>query len=297
MATLLDAPADREEWLQLRKQRLGATDVSAVLGLNPYRTAYEVWLDKTDRMEPWEGNDATRLGHIIEPVLLDEAERRWGTLRRNVFCPHESLPIAATLDGWLPDTAEVVEIKTAGLTNAFAELGHWGDAGTDEVPEWYLLQVQVQMLVSGSDNSKLLALISGRGIVEYEIPVDTVVCDIIAERCGEWWQTHIVDGIEPEKTPAPSIDVIKKIKRRSGSIAYLEQDAIEAVKNLDMVKEQRKLWDKHVEEWQAKVLLLLGDNEIGILPDGREIVYQQQERKGYTVKPTKFRTLKVREIK
>ena len=67
------APTSRETWLAERRKRLGATDVSAILGLNPYKTAYEVWLDKRNMLEPWNGNAATSLGLMLEPAILDEA--------------------------------------------------------------------------------------------------------------------------------------------------------------------------------------------------------------------------------
>lgn len=36
----------REEWLRYRKQGIGGSDAGTVCGLNPYRTAAHVYLDK-----------------------------------------------------------------------------------------------------------------------------------------------------------------------------------------------------------------------------------------------------------
>ena len=112
MVQVTEAPTDREQWLAERRQRIGATDVSAIMGVNPYSTAYDVWLDKTGKLEPWDGNDATSIGNILEPSILDEAERRWGELNRQVVVKDIHSPVAATLDGWNPKTWEVVEVKS-----------------------------------------------------------------------------------------------------------------------------------------------------------------------------------------
>lgn len=36
----------REEWLELRKKYIGGSDASAVIGANPYRSAYALWAEK-----------------------------------------------------------------------------------------------------------------------------------------------------------------------------------------------------------------------------------------------------------
>ena len=178
---MIQAAETREKWLTKRRKRLGATDISAIFGVNPYRTAYEVWLDKRDLLEDWKGNDATELGNRLEPALLDEAEHRWGPINRNVTVFAKDLPSASTLDGQLIETGEPIETKTAGLLNEFAELGHWGEPGTDEIPDWYLVQCHTQILCTGASLCRMLALIAGRGMVEYEIRRDQQVCDAIAK--------------------------------------------------------------------------------------------------------------------
>jgi predicted phage-related endonuclease len=45
LAKTLDMP--REEWLVLRRKGIGGSDVSAILGINPWKTAMDVWLEKT----------------------------------------------------------------------------------------------------------------------------------------------------------------------------------------------------------------------------------------------------------
>lgn len=298
MSTTVEAaPGSREKWLAERKKRLGATDVSAVLGLNPYRTAYEVWLDKRDLLEPWEGNAATELGSRLEPALLDEAEARWGELQRNVVAVCGDAPIAATLDGWLVDREEVVEAKTAGLLSDFADVGEWGEEYTDEIPEQYVIQTQVQLLCTGAKVARVIALVNGRGILTYTILRDDAVCEIIRTKCSDWWQRHIAEGIEPEKTIPPAIDVIKRIRREPNSVVSLDQEACDLVDYLEVAKTAAKAANEEVERVKAQLCLSLGTSEGGLLPDGRMVTYLEQKRKEYTVAEAKFRVLRVKKGK
>jgi putative phage-type endonuclease len=287
------APEAREDWLAERRKRLGATDVSAIIGINPYRTAYEVWLDKLDMLEPWSGNDATDLGNILEPAILDEAERRWGPIERQMVVHDNNSPIAATLDGWLVEREQVVEVKTAGLTNAFAELRYWGEEYSDDIPQWYLIQMQVQLLCTESEVGRMLALISGRGLVTYEVSRDDEVATVIRQKCTDWWEKHVVKKIEPSKDNLPSIEVLKRIKREPNSVTTFYEPVLELVDDWEVAKEEAKQSVDRLDGIKARLIAELGQHEAGTLPDGRTLTFFESTRKGYEVKPCKFRTLRV----
>jgi len=45
LAKTLDMP--REQWLELRRQGIGGSDAAAILGMNPWKSPMDVWLEKT----------------------------------------------------------------------------------------------------------------------------------------------------------------------------------------------------------------------------------------------------------
>jgi putative phage-type endonuclease len=296
MIELLAAP-QHDQWLQDRRSRLGATDMSALLGLNPYRVAYEVWLEKRDLLEPWSGNAATRLGQRLEPGLLDEAEQRWGKLKRNVVVKHANAPLAATLDGWLVESKTPVEIKTAGMLSDFADVSGWGEQGSDEIPDHYLVQVHTQLACTDSESAKVLALIAGRGIVEYEVFADPKVSQMIVGFAADWWDTHIVRGIEPDRTKPPSLEVLKRIRRQPNSVVALDASASELVEQWEAAKEARKSADEIEEDRKKQLILTLGTSEGGQLPDGRMVTFLEQTRKEYVCKESTFRVLRIQKAK
>ena len=41
----------KEEWLKYRTQGIGGSDVSVIAGMNPFKSAYTLWLEKTGQIE------------------------------------------------------------------------------------------------------------------------------------------------------------------------------------------------------------------------------------------------------
>jgi len=61
----------REAWLAMRNKGLGGTDISAILGVNKWKTQYDTWLDKTGRAPKFEGNKMTRRGQYMEDAVAN----------------------------------------------------------------------------------------------------------------------------------------------------------------------------------------------------------------------------------
>ena len=63
---------NRQEWLRKRKNYLGGSDLGAICGLSTYRTALDVYLDKTSDDIREETNAAMRWGNLLEDVVAKE---------------------------------------------------------------------------------------------------------------------------------------------------------------------------------------------------------------------------------
>ena len=62
---------DRNKWLAVRNQGIGGSDAGTILGLNPYKKPYELWLEKTGAKEPEDisEKEAVKAGVYLEPVI------------------------------------------------------------------------------------------------------------------------------------------------------------------------------------------------------------------------------------
>lgn len=143
------------DWLAERQKSIGASEIAAVLGVSEYQTPIDIWQLKTGRAKPFGGNQATKMGLLLEPIVkqLYEEETGQQITQSQVFIRHADKPLSATLDG-VTATDRIVEFKTAG-PNAKG----WDDDEIEGIPDPYYCQVQHQLLVAGNTGPVDLALL------------------------------------------------------------------------------------------------------------------------------------------
>ena len=150
-----------EEWLHNRRG-IGGSDASAVLGLNPYKTNEELWLEKTGALTPEEISDKpyVKYGHDAEPLLrelfaLDHPEYQVEYYENNLI-RNEKYPWAhASLDGELVDQEGrrgILEIKTTNILQSMQR-----EKWRDQIPDNYYIQVLHYLLVTEYDFAILKA--------------------------------------------------------------------------------------------------------------------------------------------
>lgn len=192
----------REEWLEARSGRIGGSEASAVVGLNPYMSNTDLWSIKTGRKEPEDISDRpyVQYGHNAEPLLrdlfrLDFPDYRVGYVDNNMFI-NDMFPWAhASLDGWLQDPdgrIGILEIKTTEILQSMQK-----EKWKDRIPDNYYLQVLHYMMVMEADFACLKAQLkydySGDVFLQtrhYWIERPDVENDIriLAEKEKEFWQ-------------------------------------------------------------------------------------------------------------
>ena len=103
---------------------IGGSEAGAVCGVDPFRSAVRVWLEKTGRAEPVEDTEAMAWGRALEPVIVAELKRRgYATRIGERIDTGAHFPwMRATLDGFVMLDGEqgVLEVKTCGARMANA---------------------------------------------------------------------------------------------------------------------------------------------------------------------------------
>jgi putative phage-type endonuclease len=147
----------REQWLKERRKGIGASEASAVLGLNPYMSNIELWQIKTGRIEPEDISQKpyVKYGIESEPHLralfaLDFSQYEVSYREYDLFRNSQYPFIFATLDGRLVEKATgrkgVLEIKTTEILKSMQK-ENW----KDKIPDNYYVQVLHQLLATGWD--------------------------------------------------------------------------------------------------------------------------------------------------
>lgn len=278
---------------QLRKQGIGSSDIAAILGIDPWRTAADVYLSKTMEMDD-APNDAMQAGARLESVVLDWAEEKLGPITRDVFATNDEYPfLLANHDGLLDDRIRGVEAKTHRITSDFVDAA-WGEENTDEVPDHVIVQCHHQMVVSDLESVYVPALIGGRGFSMFHVRRDDELCKTIIERATNFWYQNVKERTPPADS-IPNIEVVKRIRREPGKVAT-GKVPVELVQKWQQIHAEATAAGKAKKEIDAAIIACLGDAE-AIESDLGLITYMETERAGYTVQPTKFRSLKLKVAK
>src|SRR3990167_4211011 len=116
---------EKEAWLAERRTGIGGSDVSAILGINKYKTPYQIWQEKRGEVPEFEGNERTKWGVLHEPLILEEYCKESGkkVLVEKKIIKHSEIPfLMGNVDGVIQadekDLAGILEIKCVG-ENAF----------------------------------------------------------------------------------------------------------------------------------------------------------------------------------
>lgn len=153
---------DRDEWLENRFNGIGGSEISAVVGLNPYLDNVTLWEYKTGKSIPEDIGDKpfVKYGHSAEHHLrelfkLDFPQYQVFYEENNSF-KNEKFPWAlASLDGWLTDSdgrKGILEIKTTEILNSMHK-----EKWNDSIPQNYYCQTLLYMAVLEADFAVLKA--------------------------------------------------------------------------------------------------------------------------------------------
>lgn len=164
----------RDDWLAVRRSGIGSSDAAAAVGLNPYCSQLELWIDKTGRgaalpqVDPHDEESPMYWGNILEPIVASHYSRRTGHRVRkiNAVLQHpdpDKAWMRANIDREVIGTSEVqiLECKTAGINGARL----WKDG----VPEYVQLQVQHQLAVTGKTAADVAVLLGGQHLEIHRI--------------------------------------------------------------------------------------------------------------------------------
>lgn len=193
---------DKESWLQYRKQGIGGSDAGAVCGLNPYRTAIQVYYDKTSDSIEEIDNEAMRQGRELEEYVAKRfCEASGKRVRRaNAMFYDEKNPfMLADVDRMIVGENAGLECKTA---SPYSE-EKWRD---DKIPLSYQLQCYHYMSVCNADAWYIAVLIYGRDFKYYRIERDDEVIGNLIRIEEEFWNEYVLKRVIPDPDGSKTAD-------------------------------------------------------------------------------------------
>lgn len=246
------------EWLEARTQCITATDIAAILGLHPYKSPAQVYLQKTGQLGEKEPNDSMLTGTHLEPSIA-----QWFAFKHRVvptradFCLHPTEPIFGASPDYFVEDDAVLECKWVGqhAAQGFGE-------GPDEVPTHYLLQVQWQCFVTGRSRWHLCVL-GPWGFREYEGPADPELHTRMAFHARKFWHEYVKAELSPPLTgqPADTKWLKEQYPESNGNSIAASYELEETIQKLKLYKETDAELALKIAECENQLKAFMGEAE------------------------------------
>lgn len=258
----------REEWLESRRNGIGGSDASAILGVNPYSSPLKVYMDKIGKVVEEEENEAMRQGTDLEPYVADrfvEFMEKQGTPKKvrkcNRILQHPDYPwMLANIDREVLKENAGLECKTTSPYSKFRF-----DEG--EINPHYYWQCVHYMAVTGAERWYVSIVVLGKGHHVFCIERDEDAIATLIESEREFWEEHVVPKVPPLPTGSEAdgeaLNALYPVAEVED--AAMDLGGLDDLLNLRGMKvEQRDSLQKEIEEIDQQIKAEMGTFERGV---------------------------------
>jgi putative phage-type endonuclease len=251
---------DRAAWLEQRRSGIGGSDAPAILGVSRFATPLDVYFDKRGLVPDRPPNGAMEWGTRLEPLVRQayaEATGRTVRVPTTILRHPTHAFMLGSIDGVTED-GRLVEIKTSRSAEG------WGEPGSDEVPDAYLVQVQHYLTVTGLTLADVAVLIGGSDFRLYEVPADPDLQATLIDIEGAFWD-RVQRGDPPD--PVTYADAQKRWPTSSARIVQAPAEVFEAVQRLHAAKVRETEAEKEADALQAAICAAMGEGDVLVYGD------------------------------
>ena len=270
---------DRQQWLSVRQGGIGSSDAAAAVGLCPYKSQLELWMEKTGRtpaeQEPPGMDDPRYWGTLLEPYVAVAYSQQTGRKVRkvNAVLQHPTFPyMLANIDREVvgcPDV-QIVECKTAG---------EWGSKRwLDGVPAYIQLQVQHQLAVTNQQAADVAVLLCGQRLEIHRIDRDEEVIARLMVLEARFWQ-YVTTDIEPPADGSESSGhALRQLYPGGGNtLDFCENRALsDTFAELVALKDELDIRGKDAERLKQALQQAMGDAARAVFATG-EVTYKRAQ--------------------
>lgn len=256
---IISVEVNTPEWLGLRKQGIGGSDAAAAIGQSAWRTPYQLWLEKTNQdvsdfeMDWW----AAQTGHALEPKIREWYSREHAQVQEiKGICRSIKYPFMQfTADGYVECDNAIRGFEA----KKYLSKDGWGEPGTDEVPDDYMIQVQHGMIVAGWEAFDISVSFWGNKPVIYHIEAHKELQQMIIDDEAEFWE-KVQKYIEPEITTTE--DIKRRYRFSNGKSIVATDELVNACADLKNIKSQIKSLEEQETQVVNRLKFEIGDFEV-----------------------------------
>jgi putative phage-type endonuclease len=306
-------PRSRDEWLRIRQQTIGASEIAALVGASPWETAFSLYSKRVGNAAPEPENAAMRRGRHLEAVaieMLREERPDWivkaNPMPGGVFYRDLDAGISATPDAFVSAPGRPNGICQIKSVQKFTFDKKWKNAdGEIEPPLHVVIQAVQEAALTGAEWACVAALVIDFGIdlPVIEIEIHGGIIARMRKEAADFWR-RVTENNPPPPDYAKDGALIASIYADSDD--DLGIDLGDNPRVLELLDEREKLKMRETDGERAakmrkpidaELVHILGNASTGRLADGRIITAKTTRRAGYEVKPTSFRSVRIKEPK
>lgn len=257
------ATNDRAQWLEARQAGIGGSDAGVVAGLSPYKSAYQLFLEKSGQIDASQDEtDAMYWGTVLEePIARRYSEVTGKRVRRQPMrsCLQNTFMLA-NIDRQITGDSRgpgILEVKT---TNAFKRVD-----GLDELPDHYYLQLQHYLAVTGYEWGAFAFLIGGQSFRHFEVTRDQPTIDMLIEIEREFWRrVELGDPPPVDGSDATRALLSHMYPNDTGEVVTLGMRDV----FIDLVNARRHIatYEQLKQEFENLIKSEMGDASVAMIP-------------------------------
>lgn len=283
---------NQHQWLTERAKDVTSTEVSALFGLSPYLTEFELFHQKRDavvvKIEP---NERMKWGNRLESAIAQGAaeDMGWNIAKLNVYMRDQAARIGSSFDFEIKSSANgpgILEVKNVDWVQYQK---NWIDDGNGniEAPEHIELQVQHQMEVAGYEWCAIVALVGGN---EQKIVLRNRDRDIgksIREKTGEFWNRVLQNQPPSADYTRDAEFIVKQLHRNAieGLVAEADAELENMIRDYEFIHKEHADLEKLKIQRRAEILERIGHASKVLTSFGSLSTGQVKGRSGTLITP------------
>lgn len=175
---------------------IGASEIAAVCGMNPFSGPWDIWLRKTGQAPDIEPGPPIEWGHRLEPAIRQKYADETGA---TMFVPSESLFSKTT--PWARATPDAIVLTLEQLWDYLVQVknvGYWMGKDWEATPPAYVqLQEQWELYVTELQRADVAVLIAGSDYRAYTVHRDDKMIGDLLEIAADFWR-HVENRTPPK---------------------------------------------------------------------------------------------------
>jgi putative phage-type endonuclease len=249
----------KDEWVKSRAKGIGGSEVAAVLGLDPYRSPYSVWVEKSKGESRNIDNLYTRAGTKLEPIVVEyfKEETDFVIEEQNADDFHQ---VTHPDYEYMRGSRDRIYIKPNGERCILECKTTQSTIDKNDLPVTWYCQLQWYMGLYNIENGSIAWLERGLRFDYIELPLDRNFFNYLVEKVREFWEDYVVTNTEPPYLHLHDIES-KYPLHTDNAVIEASNELYESYNKLKELREKKKELEVQEDELIAQFKMTMKDSE------------------------------------